>query len=184
MGQMGLIVLGLFSLDRIGISGAILHSVGHALVSAALFLLAGMVEARTGGTSDFAAIGGFARGRPALATVVLTVGVIALAVPGSVIFAGEFLILTGVYAEGWWWSAIGAGAIVLAAMYMLRAVSGILHRSREVQPPAVARDLRPAELAVLVPLVAGLLFLSAWPASVSDRSLPPQPEQALEEVLP
>jgi NADH-quinone oxidoreductase subunit M len=180
MGQMSLIVMGLFSLNEIGVTGSIVHSVAHGLVSAALFLLAGMVEARTGGTSDFARIGGFAKGRPAFATLVLIVGVIALAVPGSAIFAGEFLILTGIYDQGWWWSAIGAGAIVLAAMYMLRAISGILHRSRELQPPAGTRDLRPAELGVLVPLVAALLFLSAWPASISERSFPPAPEEAAE----
>ena len=33
-----------------------------------------------------------------------------------------------------------------------------------------ALDLRPGELALVVPLVAGLLFLSAWPASISNHS--------------
>ena len=39
-----------------------------------------------------------ARGRPVMATVLLIAGMIALAVPGSSTFAGEFLILTGVFA--------------------------------------------------------------------------------------
>ncbi|HWG56032.1 MAG TPA: NADH-quinone oxidoreductase subunit M [Gaiellaceae bacterium] len=181
MAQMCLIVMGVFSLNELGVNGAILHSVAHGLVSAALFLLAGMVEARTGGTTDFDHIGGFAKGRPALATLVLVVGVIGLAVPGSVVFVGEFLILAGVYDAGWWWSAIGAAGIVLAAMYMLRAISGVLHRSREIQAPAGARDLRGPELAVVVPLVAGLLFLSGWPAAVTERSFP---IQNVEEAAP
>ena len=33
-----------------------------------------------------------------------------------------------------------------------------------------ARDLRPIELAVLVPLVGCLLALSAWPAAITDNS--------------
>ena len=53
MAQMGLIVLGLFSLNDLGSDGAIVQSVAHGLVSATLFLLAGMVETRTG-TSAFA----------------------------------------------------------------------------------------------------------------------------------
>ena len=61
-------------------SGAIVQSVAHGLVSATLFLLAGMIETRTG-TSAFAVLGGMARGRPALATVLMTTGIIALAVP-------------------------------------------------------------------------------------------------------
>jgi len=171
MAQMGLIVIGLFSLSEIGLNGAILQSVAHGLISATLFLLAGMLELR-GGTSAFAALGGLARGRPALATILMTTGVIALAVPGSVAFAGEFLILVGVYGVGWGWAAVGAGAIVLAAMYMLRLISGVLHGRRGPAATDSARDLRPAELALLVPLVGLLLFLSAWPAAITERSFP------------
>ena len=94
MAQMGLITIGLFSLNELGIDGAIVQSVAHGLVSATLFLLAGMVELRTG-TSSFAGLGGMARGRPVLATLLMTTGIVALAVPGSVAFAGEFLILAG-----------------------------------------------------------------------------------------
>ena len=173
MAQMGLIVLGLFSLNELGVNGAILQSVAHGLVSATLFLLAGMLETRTG-SSAFAALGGLARGRPALATLVMTTGIIALAVPGSVAFAGEFLILAGIFDEGWAWAAIGAGAIVLAAMYMLRLISAVLHQGRETETETGDRspDLRPVEIALLLPLVGLLLFLSAWPAGISERSFP------------
>ena len=84
----------------------------------------------------------------------MTVGVIALAVPLSSKFAGEFLILAGVFQSGWGWAAIGAVAIVLAAMYMLRVISAVLHR--EVGPAVsdAALDLRAGELAIVVPLVA------------------------------
>ena len=61
MGQMSLIVLGLFSLTELGVTGAIVQSVAHGLVSATLFLLAGMIETRTGGTSDYLLVD--ARGR-------------------------------------------------------------------------------------------------------------------------
>jgi NADH-quinone oxidoreductase subunit M len=173
MAQMGLITLGLFSLTEIGTNGAILQSVAHGLVSATLFLLAGMVEARTG-TSTFAVLGGMARSRPALATLLMTTGIIALAVPGAVTFAGEFLILAGAYDAGWGWAVVGAAAIVLAAMYMLRLISAVLHRSRGFDVRVDAPDLRRGELSILVPLVALLLFLSAWPASISERSFPQQ----------
>ena len=182
MAQMGLVTIGLFSLNELGVNGAILQSVAHGLVSATLFLLAGMVEARTG-TSEFVALGGMARGRPVLATVLMTTGIIALAVPGSVAFAGEFLILAGVYGVGWGWSVVGAGAIVLAAMYMLRLISAVLHTARGPGVGEDAPDVRPFELALVVPLVALLLALSAWPASVSERSYAGG-EQAQVEAAP
>jgi NADH-quinone oxidoreductase subunit M len=171
MAQMGLITIGLFSLNELGVDGAILQSVAHGLVSATLFLLAGMVELRTG-TSAFAGLGGMARGRPVLATLLMTTGIIALAVPGSVAFAGEFLILAGAYGVGWGWSVVGAAAIVLAAMYMLRLISAVLHQSRGSAVNDAALDLRPAELGILVPLLACVLALSAWPAAVSERAFP------------
>jgi NADH-quinone oxidoreductase subunit M len=171
MAQMGLITIGLFSLNELGIAGAIVQSVAHGLVSATLFLLAGMVEQRTG-TSSFAGLGGMARGRPVLATVLMTTGIIALAVPGSVAFAGEFLILAGIYGVGWGWAVVGAAAIVLAAMYMLRLISAVLHTARGRDVREDAPDVRPFELAIVVPLVAVLLVLSAWPASISERAFP------------
>ena len=87
LAQMGLITMGLFAVNDLGFDGAVLQMVNHGLVSAALFLLAGMVERRTL-TGELTRLGGMARGRPALATVLITTGVIALAVPLSSAFAG------------------------------------------------------------------------------------------------
>jgi NADH-quinone oxidoreductase subunit M len=111
-----------------------------------------------------------ARGRPALATVIMTVGVVSLAVPLSTTFAGEFLILAGVFQQGWAWAVVGAVAIVLAAMYMLRAISGVLHQDVGSAVDERATDLRLGELAILVPLVLCLIGLSAWPNLISHRA--------------
>jgi len=181
MAQLGLITFGLFAVNDLGLNGAVLQMVNHGLISATLFLLAGGIERRAA-TGELSRLGGMARGRPALATVLMTTGVIALAVPGSTAFAGEFAILAGVFQTGWGYAVVGAVAIVLAAMYMLRLISAVLH----VKPgPAVteaALDLRPAELGFLVPLVAILLVLSAWPAAITDRSF--TSTGALSERLP
>jgi NADH-quinone oxidoreductase subunit M len=169
LAQMGLITIGLFALNDLGRSGAVLQSVGHALVSATMFLLVGMVERRCG-TGELAALGGMARGRPVLATVLLVSGMIALAVPGSVTFAGEFLIMTGVYDYGWGYAVVVALGIVLAAMYVLRLISAVLHAKPGPAVRDEALDLRPGELALVLPLVACLLALSVWPALVSESS--------------
>jgi NADH-quinone oxidoreductase subunit M len=169
LAQMGLITMGLFALNDLSLDGAVLLSIAHALISASMFLLVGMVERRCG-TGDLDALGGMARGRPVLATVLLVAGMIALAVPGSATFAGEFLIMAGAYENGWGYAAVIALGIVLAAMYVLRLISAVLH----VRPGAAVReealDLRPGELALVLPLVACLAVLSAWPALISESS--------------
>jgi NADH-quinone oxidoreductase subunit M len=169
LAQSGLIALGLFAGTNLGFDGAVLQMVAHGLVSTALFLLAGTVERRAT-TDRFGLLGGMARGRPALATLLMTLGVISLAVPGSASFAGEFLILAGSFQRAWWWAAIGASGVVLAAMYMLRLISAVLHEARGPTVHDEALDLRPGELALLVPLVGILLALSVWPAGISHHS--------------
>jgi NADH-quinone oxidoreductase subunit M len=169
LAQSGLIALGIFANNSLGFDGAVLQIVNHGLVSASLFLLAGMVERRTS-TGELSRLGGMARGRPALATVLMTVGVISLAVPLSSYFAGEFLILAGVFQQGWGWAVVGAVAIVLAAMYMLRVISAVLHQDVGPAVSDSALDLRVGELAVVVPLVLCLLALSAWPNLISGHA--------------
>jgi NADH-quinone oxidoreductase subunit M len=169
LAQSGLIVLGLLANNDLGFDGAVLQMVNHTLISATLFLIAGMVERRTS-TGEFALLGGMARGRPALATALMTIGIITLAVPLSGSFAGEFLILAGVFTQGWAWAAIGAGAMVLAAMYALRLVSAVLHRDAGPAVSDSALDLRLGELAVVVPLILCLLGLSAWPNLISGHA--------------
>jgi NADH-quinone oxidoreductase subunit M len=96
----------------------------------------------------------------------------ALAVPGSANFAGEFAILAGVFGRGWGYAAVGAAAIVLAALYALRLISAILHERRGSAVREDAGDLVSGELALVVPLLAILAVLSAWPAAISERSFP------------
>ena len=171
MAQMGLIVLGIFAVNDLGLDGAVLHSVSHGLVSAGFFLLAGMIETRAG-TGRFSELGGMAKGRPILATLVLSLGMFTLAVPGSANFAGEFAILAGVFDRGWGYAAVGAAAIVLAALYALRMISAILHERRGPAVREDAGDLVGGELMLLVPLVAILAVLSAWPAGITERAFP------------
>lgn len=169
LAQLCLIFIGLISVTDSGLDGGLLQMVNHGFVSAGLFLLAGCVERRAA-TGELALLGGMAKGRPVLATMLITLGVISLAVPGSGVFAGEFLILNGVFSHGWGWSVVGAVAIVLAAMYMLRAISAALHDRRGAAVNDRQSDLRPAEVGVLLPLLLVLLVLSFWPAGITDYS--------------
>jgi len=169
LAQIGLITFGVFAVNDLGLNGAVLQMVNHGLITASLFLLAGGIERRAT-TGEFSRLGGFARGRPILATVLMTTGIIGLAVPGSSAFAGEFEILAGVFTRGWGYSVVGAVAIVLAAMYMLRLISAVLHREHGPAVTSEALDLRPAELGAIVPLLACLLALSVWPAAITERS--------------
>ena len=85
LGQMNLIVIGIFAFNANGSTGAIFQMVNHGVVSLAAFLLIGIVETRAG-TDILASLGGLANGRPMFSTVFLIAALWALAVPGSSVF--------------------------------------------------------------------------------------------------
>jgi len=73
---------------------------------------------------------------------------------------------------------------VLAAMYMLRLISAVLHQDVGPAVSHAALDLRPAELGIVVPLVGCLLALSAWPAAISEHSFADdQPTQQVSQAF-
>jgi NADH-quinone oxidoreductase subunit M len=174
IGQMNLIVIGIFALPAVGhfssngLAGAQFQMVNHGVVSLAAFLLIGLVELRTG-TDALASLGGLANRRPVLSTVLLIAALYALAVPGSSVFVSEIYILIGAFAENALLGSVAAIAIVLAAMYMLRWYSALAHGDDGPSVPAGMPDMRVRELAIAVPLVLILLALSAWPFGVMER---------------
>ncbi len=169
IGQMSLIGLGIFVMNDIGATGATFQMVNHGLLTVLLFLLAGVIEVRTG-EGLFRRIGALARGRAGLATFVMFAGIATLAVPGSALFASEFLVLLGAFRDWWLIGALASLAIVLAAMYALRWISALLHDAPADPAPGLSRmrDLR-WEATYLLPLVACVLALSVYPYAVTHR---------------
>jgi NADH-quinone oxidoreductase subunit M len=100
----------------------------------------------------------------------MTTGIAALAVPGSALFASEFLVLLGAFRDWWLIGATASLAIVLAAMYMLRWISALLHDAPAEHSPGLARmrDVR-WEAVYLVPLIVAVLALSVYPYAVTHR---------------
>ena len=188
LGQMNLIVIGIFaSLPSVvgtssvtrpttatvatndnGITGAKFQMVNHGLVSLAAFLLIGLIELRCG-TDAFKYLGGLANGRPVISTVFLITALFALAVPGSAVFVSELYILIGAFQFQALVGAAAACAIVLAAMYMLRWYSALVHEGDGPNVSPETPDLRLGELGIAVPLVLILLVLSAYPFGVMER---------------
>jgi NADH-quinone oxidoreductase subunit M len=178
LGQMNLIVIGIFALNNNGYTGAVFQMVNHGVVSLAAFLVIGLVEMRTG-SDAFRSLGGLANRRPVLSTVLLIAALFALAVPGSSVFVSEIYILIGAFQQQALLGVAAACAIVLAAMYMLRWYSALAHEGDGELVNEQTADLRPAELVLAVPLIVILLAMSAWPFGVMERIAPPGQSAAL-----
>ena len=166
--QLGFITLGIFALNPQGAQGALLQMVNHGLVVAPLFFIIMLLSQRTGGSEDVREMGGIAFRAPVLASLFLIVALATLAIPGSGNFAGEFLILLGVFKAKLVIAIIAFSGVVMASVYALRLFIRAMHN--RVGPKVDSSDITLRDGAVLVPLVAVILFLALYPQFALHRS--------------
>jgi NADH-quinone oxidoreductase subunit M len=168
--QLGFITLGIFSLRDEGAQGAVLQMVNHGLVVLPLFFIIAVLAARTGGSDDLRRMGGLAMRAPVLAGLFLIVALATLAMPGSANFMGEFLILTGAFKAKIVYAIVAGAGVALAAVYMIRLYQRSMHNP--LAPGAESREMTVGDAAVIVPIVAVILFLAVYPQFILERSEP------------
>jgi NADH-quinone oxidoreductase subunit M len=160
----GLITLGVFAMTSRGQSGASLYMVNHGLSTGALFIIAGFLISRRGSqlVDDY---GGVQKVAPILAGTFLVAGLSSLALPGMSSFVSEFLVLVGTFERYKAVAIVGTTAIILAALYILwlyqRTMTGPVRKGLEGM-----KDLRPREIAAVVPLLALIIALGFYPQPV------------------
>jgi NADH-quinone oxidoreductase subunit M len=161
--QLGFITLGIFALDGAaqGAQGALLQAVNHGLVVAPLFFIVALLSERAGGSGDIRDYGGIAFRAPVLAALFLIATLATLAMPGSANFAGEFLILLGVFQSKLALAIIASTGVVLASVYALRMFIRSVHN--RVGPKASSYEISLRDSLVLVPLVLAILAFAVYP---------------------
>ena len=166
LSHLGLIVIGITSFNAIALQGAVIYIIGHGLFSAALFLTLGFVEKRED-TRSLTRLGGLGASNPKLAGALCVAALAALGLPGLAGFAGELLIITGMYQAGMLWEAIVALIpIVIASAYMLRLFQGIMN-GPEVADLPVRADMTWLEGLALAPLVLALVMVGVNPHALT-----------------
>jgi NADH-quinone oxidoreductase subunit M len=166
LSHLGLIVIAIASFNVIALQGALIYMIAHGLFSAALFLILGYVESREE-TRSLSRLGGLGAQNPRLAGALCIAALAALGLPGLAGFAGEIVILTGVYQAGWIWGVIVAlVSIILASAYMLRLYQGIMN-GPEVADLPVRPDLSWIEGIAVAPLVLALVVLGVDPHALT-----------------
>ncbi len=170
LAHIGFIILGTFALTTQGVTGGVLQMVNHGLVTAALFLLVGWIYERRR-TWQASELRGLQRPAPMMAAAFTVAMMASIGLPGLNGFVGEFLVLSGTFLSHRWWAVVATFGVVLAAIYMLWAYQQTFHQ-RPTPADAATRDLSWREGAVILPLVALIVFLGVYPKPVLDRITP------------
>jgi NADH-quinone oxidoreductase subunit M len=157
LAHMGMIVAGVLAANAQGVQGALILSISHGLTVSALFIVVDLL-ARRRGSRQIEEFGGLWRSVPLLGSLLLTVAMASVGLPGLSGFPGEFTLLVGIFRESTAAAVFATLGIVLGAWYMLshfrRVFAGPLDRPENRSLP----DLRWREAAVLLPLVV-LMFV-------------------------
>jgi NADH-quinone oxidoreductase subunit M len=165
--HMGFVTMGIFTMTRQGIDGAMFQMISHGLVSGALFLCVGILYDRLH-TREISAYGGLVHRMPFYAVVFMVFTLANVGLPGTSGFIGEFLALTGTFKVNTTATILATTGVILSAAYALwlyrRVVFGTLARPQLAHMP----DMSAREIAALVPLVYLTIHFGIYPTVVLD----------------
>ena len=165
--HMGVVVIGIFTVNAQGIQGALFQMLAHGIVSGALFLCVGVIYDRIH-TREIARYGGLAQRMPAYATVFLLFTMASLGLPGTAGFVGEFLVLIGAFKVNLWLSLLMGTTMILSAAYMLYLYRRVVFGTITRDDLRGILDLSPREVAVFAPLVLLTLWMGIYPSSFTQ----------------
>ncbi|MEO1996827.1 MAG: NADH-quinone oxidoreductase subunit M [Planctomycetaceae bacterium] len=163
--HMGFVTLGLFTLNKYGVEGAVLQMINHGIISGALFLCIGMIYERTH-TREIKDYGGVARAAPVYAAFLTLFCLAAAGFPGLNSFVGELLIIGGAFQSDLWLGGLAIWGVVLGAIYVIwlyyRVVMGETNPGLE----GLSLEINAREVAILTPLAFLAVYLGVHPDCV------------------
>src|SRR5437867_10258185 len=169
--HLGFVMLGIWALTLQSVQGALLVMINHGISTGALFFLAGMLYERRH-SRLIAAFGGIASVVPLLAAVLTLVSLSSIGLPATNGFVGAFLIRLGAFRTYPVAATIAAGGVTGAPMYLLPALQRVIYNPLDKPENERLPDLTPRELAVLLPLVACIVWIGVYPKPILRRTEP------------
>jgi len=164
--HVGFAFLGIASLSVIGLTGTVVIMVAHGFLAALSFALSGYLRDELQ-TVDMDQMGGLLRRLPFIGTVMIMAMLAGCGLPGFANFFGEMLVLFGNWNRFEIVTVLAIwGALVIAGVYMLRAIRTIWHGEKEWPAVSDAANLwRKLPFALLL---AALIVFGCFPRLLTD----------------
>ncbi len=197
--HMGFVILGIFSMNSQGMSGAILQMINHGIATSGLFLAVGMIYERRH-TREMSEFGGLAHNLPVFAVLTMVMVLSSVGLPGLNGFMGEFPILLGsmhnepmllaAQAPGsslatlnmthytWLVAALAATGVIFGAVYLLIMYQRTFFGKLDEAKNGSLKDLVPREWGQLVALSIAALWIGLYPLPIW-KAIQPATDQTL-----
>ena len=179
--HMGFIFLGIASLNLIGVTGAVLVMIAHGFLAALTFGLGGYIYQQTG-TLQMDQLGGLLRRLPFIGAALMMAAFAGCGLPGFANFAGEVTVFFGAWKVFPLVTILACwGALIIGAVYALRAMRNILHGPLPEKWARVADAPHLWRKTPFIILLACLLLFGCFPGLLVEK-IKPSAEQIIRMV--
>jgi NADH-quinone oxidoreductase subunit M len=165
--HMGYVLMGLATLNTIGVNGAVLQMFAHGVMTALMFTLVGAIYDQAH-VRDMTIFGGLAQKTPRLAGFFAIAGLSSLGLPGLAGFVAEFHIFVGTFKTYPWAGILGIAAAAITATYILRMLAMAFFGPFN-ERWAELKEMRRGEQFGGALLIVFIAFMGIWPAPFIDR---------------
>jgi NADH-quinone oxidoreductase subunit M len=170
VGHMGVVLLGISTLNVTGMTGAVYQMFAHGLVAAALFMLIALLYERTG-TKNINDYGSLLKTTPRFAFFIVIAFVAGTGLPGTAGFIAELHVMIGSF-EAWGWVVIFLlFSVMVSATYGVRTVKRLFTGPNKKAMETI-EDLRPVEVLAATVLTTGIIVFGFYPAPFLDLITP------------
>ena len=160
--HMAVVLLGIATLNVVGLTGAVMQMVAHGLVAGATFLMIGLLYQRTH-TRDINQYSSLIKVAPRFAFFTTLAFVAAVALPGTAGFVAELHVLIGGFKDWQRWVLMLSLGVLISAAYAIRTVGRLFTGPVRAGMQDIL-DLQRTEIMAASVLSAGILLLGIFPA--------------------
>lgn len=164
--HMGVVMLGLASMNAIGVNGAVLQMVAHGMMTGLMFAIVGLIYEKSH-TRNIPSMGGFARAMPGIAICMTIGGLSSFGLPATFGFIAEFLVFYGAWLTYPALALVAVTGIVVTAAYVLRMLQNILLGPFRSEDHPGLGDARTTEWVAITALATLVLFFGVMPRTLS-----------------
>jgi len=168
--HMGVVLLGISTLNKTGLTGAVYQMVAHGFVAGALFMLIGLLYERTH-TKNINDYGSLIHITPRFAFFIIIAFVAGVGLPGTAGFVAELHVMIGGFQHWGWIMLFLSFGVLVSATYSVRRVKRLFTGPTKENMKNI-EDLKPVEVIAATVLISGVLLFGFYPAPILDLISP------------
>jgi NADH-quinone oxidoreductase subunit M len=165
--HMGYVLMGLATMNAIGVNGAVLQMFSHGVMTALMFAMVGALYDQAH-VREMSIFGGLVQRMPRFVAFFAIAGLTSLGLPGLSGFVAEFNVFLGVFETYPYLGALGVLGAAITAVYILRMLAVAVFGPFNERWSDL-KEMTRYEMAAGALLIAFIVLMGVFPSPFSDR---------------